>query len=126
MGNKVQGFREGVGHGLTIWGLYDGKGRPLPLTNITVNSNIINSIAEVTLVQKYRNDTAEDLEVFYYFPISTAAAFSKLEARYEGKLVKGVIKEKEEAKKEYQAHKEKGHTVAYAEINEETSDIMKT
>ncbi len=78
--------------------MYAADKTPLPLTNITVNGNIINSIAEVTLIQKYKNPTDANLEVFYYFPISSSAAFSKLEARYEGKLVKGIIKEKEEAK----------------------------
>jgi hypothetical protein len=39
--------------------------------------------------------------------------------------VKGIIKEKEEAKREYEAHKEKGDLVAYSEIKEDTPDIMK-
>jgi len=39
--------------------------------------------------------------------------------------VKGIIKEKEEAKKEYEQHKARGDTVAYSEIIEESPDIMK-
>jgi len=45
---------------------------------------------------------------------------------YEGKRLTGVIKEKEQAKKEYKEHKEKGDTVAYAEVDEDNPDIMKT
>jgi hypothetical protein len=39
--------------------------------------------------------------------------------------VKGLIKEKEEAKKEYKENLEKGNLVAYSEIKEESPDIMK-
>ena len=101
MGNKLESYKKFVAQDQQVFGLYDAAGASLPLTNITVNGNIINSIAEVTLIQKYKNPTDVNLEVFYYFPISTSAAFSKLEARFEGKLVKGIIKEKEKAKQEY-------------------------
>ena len=39
--------------------------------------------------------------------------------------MKGLIKEKEEAKKEYKENLEKGNLVVYSEIKKETPDIMK-
>ena len=36
----------------------------------------------------------------------------------------GKIKEKEQAKQEYQENKERGNLVAYSEIKEKTPDIM--
>ena len=47
------------------------------------------------------------------------------EAEFEDKKVKGKIKEREEAKKEYEEEVAKGHTVAYSEISEDAKDIMK-
>jgi len=40
-------------------------------------------------------------------------------------VIKGLIKKKDEAKEEYKQNLDKGNTVAYSEINAETSDIMK-
>ena len=37
----------------------------------------------------------------------------------------GEIKEKQEAKAEYEQNKAKGNTVAYSEMNKEVQDVMK-
>lgn len=50
--------------------------------------------------------------------------FSEMSAIYQDKTIQGKIKEKEEAKKEYEENKDKGNTVAYGSIYEDTKDIM--
>jgi Ca-activated chloride channel family protein len=62
-------------------------------------------VARVELTQHYRNLSQAFLEAEYFFPVRTNACFSDFRAEFDGKVVRGVIKEKKEAKKEYQQHK---------------------
>ncbi len=50
--------------------------------------------------------------------------FDTFVAVFKDKEVQGVIKKKEQAKKEYKEGKKAGHFMAYAEIKDKTPDIM--
>jgi hypothetical protein len=50
--------------------------------------------------------------------------FDDFVAVFENRVVKGEIKEKEKAKKEYDEGVKQGHMMGYAEIKEKTPDIM--
>jgi len=66
-------------------------------------------IAEVKLSQCYQNDSNKAIEVIYHFPIYEGAAVCGFEAEYEdGSIVKGLVKEKEAAKQEYEQAKQTG------------------
>lgn len=99
--------------------------KPLPLQNVSIKADIKTSVAKIEFTQTYVNDTDTLLEVEYYFPIPINSCFDSFKASYEGTLIEGVIKAKEEAKKEYNDNVKKGNTAAYAEIHEEADDTMK-
>jgi Ca-activated chloride channel family protein len=82
-------------------------------------------VARVELKQQYRNLSSTFLEAEYFFPVRTNACISDFLAEFDGKVVRGIIKEKEEARKEYNERKVRGDLVAYSEVKEETPDIMK-
>jgi len=109
------------------WGLYTTVGNqiPIPLKSLDVSACIIHNVAEVTLTQVYQNKSATLLECEFFFPISPEACFNSFEARFGHAVLKGIIKEKEQAREEYKEALEKGHMTAYSEINADTSDIMK-
>ena len=73
----------------------------------------------------YKNEYQQLLEAEYFFPIDNEICFQKLVCEFDGKIVEGKIKEKEEAKMEYEQHKEMGNLVVYSEKKEETPDIIK-
>lgn len=106
--------------GLKIKGSID----EIPLKKIEYNVKIIEGIARVELIQEYFNNYTASIETEYYFPINHESAFDKFEAIIDDKIVSGVIKEKEQAKAEYEEQIKLGNTAAYAEINKETHDIM--
>ena len=109
-----------------LFGLYFNETRVLvPLKSIAYSVEIINNVAKVTLTQIYENPLEKLIETIYMFPISDKYCFVSLEAQVGEKKIKGVIKEKEEAKKEYTKAKEEGATVALSEITEENKDVMK-
>jgi len=53
------------------------------------------------MTQTYLNTYDSYIETEYYFPITPGFCFISFEAEIDNKTVKGVIKEKEEAKQEY-------------------------
>lgn len=98
---------------------------PLPLTKLDIAVDIFESTAKVNFSQTYYNSSDSLLETEYFFPIPSKARFDSFQAKYEDKTIEGVIKEKETAKQEYQENVEKGNTAAFAEILEETPDVMR-
>lgn len=101
------------------------KNTVVPLASIKYEVMINGGLANVNLIQEYRNQTSQDMNVNYQFPINEKVVFSEMEAIFRGNKIKGLIKEKEQAKQEFEHHKRQGHTVAYAEQLEDTTDIMR-
>ena len=77
------------------------KDGSLPLTSATYNVDICNGLSEVTLIQQYFNPTEKILEISYRFPISPSICLHNFTATFDKKRIQGVVKEKEEAEKEY-------------------------
>jgi len=108
------------------WGLYIQKSSiAIPLKFLDISIQILNNVARVYYTQVYYNDSNSLFETEFFFPISTDACFDSFEAKFQDTVIKGVIKEKQEAKELYQEALNQGRTVAYSEIDEETGDIMK-
>ncbi len=87
----------------------------LPLKNTSARVNISGVIADVTIIQTYRNEGEVPLEAVYNFPASSNAAVYAMEMRIGQRVIKAKIKEKEEAKKEYEKAKEEGKRASLLE-----------
>ena len=74
----------------------------VPLKSSDYHLEIVNSIANVNLIQSYHNPTEKFLEMEYSFPVNPSACIYKFTAEFGKTRIEGVVKEKEEAKKEYQ------------------------
>jgi len=92
----------------------------LSLKKIDVTGNVIGKFSSFTIHQEYRNDTNVLLEVTYTFPISSTATITGFTAQIGEKIIKGKVKEKEEAKKEYEKEMVKGNS-AYMMTNDESN-----
>ncbi len=84
---------------------------PLKLSEYHVE--IANSIANVTLTQTYLNPTDKFLEVEYSFPINPDACVYRFVAEFGKTRIEGVVKEKEQAKQEYEQAVKEGRKAAY-------------
>ncbi len=73
----------------------------MPLKTSDYHVEIVNSIANIVLTQEYFNPTDKSLEVEYNFPINPKACVYKFVAEFGKTRIEGVVKEKEQAKKEY-------------------------
>ena len=91
----------------------------MPLKKITASIKILNSIAKVSLEQHYLSDYDSAIETEYYFPVTRNMVFHSIKAEFDGKVINGRIQEKQEAKRSYEEHKEKGDTAAIAQLQED-------
>ncbi|MEO8806616.1 MAG: VIT domain-containing protein [Burkholderiaceae bacterium] len=87
----------------------------LPLKATRVDVRIAGVIADVTVTQTYRNEGQRAIEARYVFPGSTQSAVYAMNVRLGGRLLTARIKEKQQARVEYEAAKKEGKTSALLE-----------
>ncbi|MCC2637496.1 MAG: vault protein inter-alpha-trypsin subunit [Moraxellaceae bacterium] len=87
----------------------------LPLRDTKVEVKIAGVIADVTVVQRYKNEGQRPLEARYVFPGSTRAAVYAMNVRLGDRLLTASIREKQQARVEYEAAKTEGRTAALLE-----------
>ncbi|WP_084651324.1 VIT and vWA domain-containing protein [Ottowia thiooxydans] len=87
----------------------------LPLKRTDVKVNISGVIADVVVTQTYKNEGTTPIEAKYIFPGSTRAAVNGLNVRVGDRLVVAQIREKQQARVEYDEAKRAGKTAALLE-----------
>jgi len=79
-----------------------------PLLATEVEAHIAGPIVDVTVRQSYCNDGTVPIEATYVFPGSTKAAVYAMEMRIGSRTITAHIKEKEEARRQYEVAKHQG------------------
>jgi Ca-activated chloride channel homolog len=87
----------------------------LPLKSTTVDVRISGVIADVTVTQHYKNEGQRAIEAKYVFPGSTRAAVYGMNVRLADRLITANIREKQQARIEYDSAKKEGKTAALLE-----------
>ena len=87
----------------------------LPLKSTAVDVRISGVIADVTVTQHYRNEGQRPIEARYVFPGSTQAAIYAMNVRLGNRLLTARIREKQQARIEYDNAKREGKTSALLE-----------
>jgi Ca-activated chloride channel family protein len=87
----------------------------LPLEALDVQARIDGLIARTTLTQTFVNAHAEPLEATYLFPLPDRAAVTRFRLEVAGRVIEGELKERGEARREYQQAIDAGHRAALTE-----------
>ncbi len=87
----------------------------LPLKSTKVDVRISGVIADVTVTQQYKNEGQRAIEAKYVFPGSTQAAVYGMNVRLADRLIVAKIREKNQARIEYDSAKKEGKTAALLE-----------
>ncbi|MGZ8270506.1 MAG: VIT and vWA domain-containing protein [Methylophilus sp.] len=87
----------------------------LPLKSTDVKVNITGVIADVVVTQHYRNEGTRPLEAKYVFPASNHAAVYALQMHIGDRVVEAKIREKKQAKAEYEQAKSEGKSASLLE-----------
>ena len=96
----------------------------VPLKHIDYSLEIVNSLLNVTLTQTYFNPLEKFLEVEFSFPLHPESSMYKFSAQFGEVTIEGVVKEKEEARMEYNQALLEGKQTVLAELDSESADIM--
>jgi Ca-activated chloride channel family protein len=95
------------------------KGDPnvdhLPLQDTRVYISVSGVIADVKVRQIYRNEGARPINASYVFPASTRAAVYAMRMQLGNEIIVARIKEREEAKQEFEKAKEEGKSASLLE-----------
>ena len=87
----------------------------LPLKDTRVDISVSGVIADVKVVQTYRNEGSRPINATYVFPASTRAAVYAMRMRIGNEVIVAKIKEKEQAKKDFDEAKKEGKSASLLE-----------
>ncbi len=92
----------------------DGKGLGefCPLKHTDVDAEISGFLARVTVTQEFVNPSADKVEAIYTFPLPEDSAVDDMTMEVGGRVIRGLIKKREEAQQIYQQARRTGHTAA--------------
>ena len=113
--------KEGASEDKTLAPYFFVKGDPsvdsLPLKDTRVDIAVSGVIADVMVVQTYRNEGSRPINASYVFPASTRAAVYGMRMRIGDQIIVAKIKERQAAKQEFDEAKEKGKSASLLEQN---------
>ncbi|MCT7983661.1 after-VIT domain-containing protein [Laspinema sp. A4] len=100
-------------------GLYvlspEGEKQAFTLTHTDVKARIDGNVSQVAVTQRFQNPFNEPLEAIYVFPLPDEAAVYDMEIKIGDRIIKGDIKEREEAQRIYEEAREQGRTAGLLE-----------
>ncbi|XP_078604302.1 von Willebrand factor A domain-containing protein 5A-like isoform X2 [Branchiostoma floridae x Branchiostoma japonicum] len=99
--------------------------KPVPLTEIDVNVDIIGYVSNVTSSLQYHNEEDNPIEAVFVFPLDETSAVYKFEALIEGRRVIGKVKEKQKAREEYDDAIASGEGAFLFEEDDRSGDVFK-
>lgn len=94
----------------------------LPMAAMSVRVKATGLLAGVALTQTFVNAHAEPLEATYIFPLPDRFATTRFRFEVAGRVIEGTLKERGEARQEYDAAIQAGHRAAIAE--EDRPDVF--
>ena len=105
-----------VGEGCLLYrSPLSGRYETVPLVHTDAAVDVRGLVAATTVTQQYVNKTNEPIEAVYVFPLPHDAAVYDMEIRIGNRVIRSVIKEREEAKRTYEAAKSEGKRAALVE-----------
>ena len=90
----------------------DGAPAFCPLKHTDVQAEISGAIARVTVTQEFVNTSEDKIEAIYVFPLPQNAAVDDMTMQVADRQIRGIIKERGEARKIYEQAKQTGHVAA--------------
>merc|ERR1719461_96555 len=95
---------------------------PVPLKKVQLDVKVVDFIAQVSVIQEYVNQENNPIEVHYSYPVEESAAIIGFEATIDGHEIVAEVKEKEEAKAEYDQAMRQGNSAIL--LDETAPDIF--
>src|SRR5215467_14034781 len=84
----------------------------VPLKHTDVKTEISGFVARISVTQEFENVLANAVEAIYVFPLPHDSAVDGMTMKVGDREIQAIIKEREEARKIYDAARNSGHTAA--------------
>jgi Ca-activated chloride channel family protein len=115
-GGQNDGATPRVGEGCLLYrSPISGGYESVPLVHTDVALDVRGLAVAATVTQQYVNNTNEPIEAVYVFPLPHDAAVYDMEIRIGNRVIRSLIREREEAKRVYEAAKSEGKRAALVE-----------
>jgi Ca-activated chloride channel family protein len=88
---------------------------PVPLKHTAVTADISGSLSSVTVSQQFHNPFSEKIEAVYVFPLPESAAINDFVMTIGDRTIRGIIRDRDEARQIYEAAKAQGRHAALLE-----------
>lgn len=92
-----------------------GRYESIPLLHTDATIDVRGLVASATVTQQYANSSTEPIEAVYIFPLPHDAAVYDMEIRIGNRVIRSVVREREEAKRVYTQAKSQGKRAALLE-----------
>lgn len=92
-----------------------GQYESIPLLHTDATIDVRGLVASATVTQQYANSSGTPIEAIYVFPLPHDAAVYDMEIRIGNRVIKSVVREREEAKRVYTQAKSEGKRAALLE-----------
>ena len=93
----------------------DERGRPVrafPLESTDVRAELLGPVATVRVAQRFSNPYADTIEAAYVFPLPHDAAVSDFVMTVGERRIRGIVREREEARRIYENARANGHVAS--------------
>ncbi len=87
----------------------------LPLLSTVAEVDVAGVIADVRVVQTYKNDGKKPIEAIYIFPASTRAAVYGMKMTIGDRVIVADVREREQARQDYEAARDAGQSASLLE-----------
>ncbi|MGE5324346.1 MAG: marine proteobacterial sortase target protein [Actinomycetota bacterium] len=104
-----------VGEGSLLYHTASGQDELVPLVHTDVAVDVRGLVAAATVTQQYVNSSGDPIEATYVFPLPPDAAVYDMEIRIGNRVIHSVVREREEARRTYEAAKSQGKRAALVE-----------
>ena len=101
--------------GLCYANVADGTRIVVPLESTEVVLNVQPGLLEAEVTQTFTNRTAGALEATYLYPLPAEATLTQFELQFRDRVIRSVVREKKQARIEYEKAKEEGKKAALLE-----------
>lgn len=95
----------------------------VPMTGLSVRVCVVDTVAEVSIEQRYLNTTDRAVEVAYKLLLNEKMVVCSFGAQVDSRLIEGVVRETEDAQEAYDLAVESGHASFF--LRETLPDVFK-
>jgi Ca-activated chloride channel family protein len=113
-GDDARAIPGDVGAGELLWRGPSGW-VALPVDDLQVRVRVTGVMVHGAVTQRFHNPTGQVIDVLFVFPLPDRAAVHAMEMRIGERRIRSVVREREEARREYEAAKSEGRKAALVE-----------